>query len=71
LEEEIMENKTCPNCGGEVVWDDYYGRRIDWNRLLDAPFIEKTGDIYRCQNEDCGLYWHTVGDSDWIEGYPC
>ena len=61
----------CPECGGELKWDDYFGHIVGWNHLHNEPRIAHEGDIYRCQNEDCQMWWHALGSDELREGYPC
>jgi hypothetical protein len=63
--------ETCPTCGGELKWVDYFGRWTKWNQFRNEPVIEHEGDIYKCQNEECQECWHTLGDSELKQGYPC
>lgn len=60
----------CTYCGEELNCIDYYG--------LGNPFRSdfiKQGDIYRCENEECEMYYehfHTRDNGDELhEGYPC
>ena len=64
----------CPYCQQELLWEDYFGT---WG-TAGFPGIEKKGDIYRCDNEECeseifNYLYHTylIGPDNLIEGYPC
>ena len=58
----------CPYCEKELDWHDWYGTKM-WS---SSP--KKSGDIYRCQNEECEVfdeYFYTDGNGEVHEGYPC
>ncbi len=63
----------CPYCNQELVWHDYFGN-LDHNTISG---INKKGDIYKCQNEECksetfNYYFYTrLNDDSLQEGYPC
>jgi hypothetical protein len=57
----------CPYCGEELAWHDYYGPRVDGR-------IQKRGDIYKCENEECDAYeqhFYTDQREELHDGYPC
>jgi len=56
----------CPECDNELVYDDYFG---NWR----GNRIEKKGEIYKCDNEDCEEYYFYISDNDnkLHNGYPC
>lgn len=59
----------CPYCEEELNYHDYYGRGIP-----GREGFEKTGDIYKCENEDCEMFdenFYTDKQNDLHEGYPC
>lgn len=69
---------TCPICGGELEYEDYYGR------ILAHQDGEVIGDIWRCpngvkQDGSCesegfrvaGAYHSTRRTGELCEGYPC
>ena len=65
----------CPYCGNKLHYHDYYGKnlRLDSFDKPKSGFV-KSGDIYRCDNEDCEMfdeYFYTYEGSDLQEGYPC
>jgi len=60
----------CPSCGYELHQEDVFGR------LFPHQDGKVLGIIYKCYNEDCGMYeshfYTYVSDSDNLhEGYPC
>ena len=66
----------CPYCGEEMVCDDYYGRRVYAEHYYTYPqsWIEKEGDVYKCNNEECEAYQQSFYDDskgNLYEGYPC
>jgi hypothetical protein len=65
----------CPHCGSEIVHWDVYGRNLSLDSLGHVrPGFQKSGDIYKCCNEDCDIgIWHTRVDSEdeLREGMPC
>jgi hypothetical protein len=65
----------CPSCGSELQWDDVFGRNLHIDALgRIRPGFIKTGDIYRCPNEECeSHWWYTLDDDDnnLYDGYPC
>lgn len=72
---DLME---CPYCGEELRWIDYYGhtRYSEHYWIYPHSWIEKEGDIYQCQNEECESqvfngHFYDRCDSDLREGYPC
>jgi hypothetical protein len=67
---------NCPYCGAELTLDDYYGKTQHAEHYWIYPhsWIEKEGDIFKCNNEDCGAYqetFYTDKQGDLHEGYPC
>lgn len=65
----------CPVCEHELIHWDIYGRNLHLDSLdrIKPGFI-KSGDIYKCPNEECESerIWHTRGNSDELyEGMPC
>lgn len=60
----------CPYCEEELNCTDYYGR----GNPNSFDFV-KTGDIYKCENEECEMYnesQHTRDDSGELhDGFPC
>ena len=68
----------CPYCGEELQCIDYYGHTRYAERYWIYPrsWIEKEGDIYQCQNEECESqtfngHFYDRCDGDLREGYPC
>jgi hypothetical protein len=69
----------CPYCGNELIWNDYFGKikHSEHYWLYPQSWIEKRGDIYKCENEDCdsgvfNSFFYTYGNNDELkEGYPC
>jgi hypoxanthine phosphoribosyltransferase len=66
----------CPYCGSDLKWHDYYGKKqyADHYYIYPQSWIEKTGDIYKCNNEECESYeqdFYTDKQGDLHEGYPC
>lgn len=59
----------CLYCEEELDYHDFYGFAIG------RPEFQKSGDIYKCGNEDCEFegHFHTKNnnDSELYEGYPC
>ena len=66
----IMHPEECPDCGGDLKYDDYFGHRIGWNHFHNEPIISHEGDIYWC--EDCQEWFHVLlSDGELRAGYPC
>jgi len=66
----------CLCCGEELKYEDYYGRNMHLDNFgFVKDGFEKTGDIYKCDNEECEMYgeyfYVLVGDYEVREGYPC
>lgn len=66
----------CLCCGEELTWHDYYGKRKVAEHYYSSPqsWIEKEGDIYKCENENCESYeghFYTDSQDNLYEGYPC
>jgi hypothetical protein len=66
----------CPYCNTELEYDDYFGFREGWNKLLNEPKISNEGDIYKCTNDKClseafNYYFYDFCDGILMEGYPC
>lgn len=66
----------CPYCEFELKYHDYYGKKrfADHYYLYPQSWIEKEGDIYICDNEDCenyGQHFYTDQRNELKEGYPC
>lgn len=60
----------------ELTWRDFYGKHR-WEMGLGVTGMrdhwEKSGDIYKCENEECPgyeLHFHTR-NGELIEGFPC
>ena len=65
-----MSDLSCPECGNELEYKDYFGKRTEWNEWLNEPIISHEGDIYYC--ETCEQSYYTVDGVNGIhEGYPC
>jgi len=67
---------NCPYCNGELNCFDYYGKRKVAEHYYTHPqsWIEKEGNIYKCDNEECeGYEQHFYSDvnENLYEGYPC
>ena len=72
------DSMECPYCGEELRWIDYYGRTRSSEHYWIYPhsWIEKEGDIYQCQNEECESqvfngHFYDHCDGGLREGYPC
>ena len=67
----------CPICGNELKCIDYFGttRYAEHYYTYPQSWIEKKGDIYQCQNEECdgfqNKYWSYIDSDELHEGYPC
>ena len=67
----------CPTCKEELKVIDYFGFTKHAEHYWEHPqsWIDKKGDIYQCQNEECEGYqekFYTYENSDELhEGYPC
>lgn len=68
----------CPYCGEELRCIDYYGhtKYSEHYWIYPHSWIEKEGDIYQCQNEECDSqvfngHFYDRCDGDLREGYPC
>jgi len=66
----------CPYCGCELKCTDYYGKRQIAEHYWQYPqsWIEKEGDIFKCDNEACEMYqesFYTDSRDELYEGYPC
>jgi hypothetical protein len=61
----------------KLKWIDYFGKTkyAEHYWIYPQSWIEKEGDIYQCQNEECPDYqekYYTHGNNDELhEGYPC
>lgn len=72
-----MSAHECPHCGQELVYHDYFGKvkYADHYYLYPQSWIEKTGEIFKCKNEDCEAFdeHFYAYDADGVlhEGYPC
>lgn len=65
------ELMNCPECGQELEYSDYYGP-MKKDNYWTPSYIERVGDIYHCQNEECeGHHFHTDSNEELHEGYPC
>ena len=42
----------CPYCGKELVYHDWYGRKIPGEHYWILPTWQKEGDIFKCPNYD-------------------
>ncbi len=65
----------CLYCQQELTCEDFYGKNLRLDNLgkIKEGFI-KTGDIYRCQNEECDYFdehFYTDSQGNLHEGYPC
>ena len=60
----------CESCNEKLEWHDWFGKNMKFNGGGD-----KTGDIYKCHNEECDYYnqaFHTRNSGGGlIEGMPC
>lgn len=64
---------TCPECYEDMAWVDYYGTRRK-DHYWTESYIEKVGDIWRCNNEEgdcCDEYFYTDKNGKLHRGYPC
>lgn len=68
----------CPYCGNELELHDYYGKVQYAEHYYSYPrsYIKKTGDIYKCLNEECesevfNYLFYTDSNDNLHEGYPC
>jgi hypothetical protein len=68
----------CPYCGEELTYHDYYGKikHADHYYIYPQTWIERTGDIYKCPNEECesevfNYLFYTDKHENLHEGYPC
>ena len=68
----------CPYCEQELNWHDYYGKKkyADHYYIYPQSWIEKEGDIYKCENEECesgcfNYLFYTDKRGNLHEGYPC
>lgn len=66
----------CPYCEEELLRIDYYGytKYSEHYWIYPRSWIEKEGNIYQCQNDECERfcdYFYDRCDGDLIEGYPC
>ena len=71
-----MDNPACPVCGVELVNTDYFGKLMHSPNYYDThSWIEKKGEIYQCNNEECEVfqnnYWTHEKSDELHEGYPC
>lgn len=67
---------NCPYCDEELIYQDYYGKlkHPEHYWIYPRSWIERAGDIYKCENEDCEAYeqhFYTDQNDDLYEGYPC
>lgn len=79
---ELLERSyylmECPYCNKELNCVDYYGytRYSEHYWIYPHSWIEKEGDIFQCDNEECQSqcfsgYFYDKNDEYLIEGYPC
>ena len=68
---------VCPNCGEELKYYDYFGKvkHADHYYLHPQSWIEKTGEIFKCINENCDSfdeYFYSYNNDNIVHsGYPC
>jgi hypothetical protein len=67
----------CPYCGEELNYEEYYGKH-NWEMGPGVTGMrdwwDKTGDIYKCKNEECDAYeqhFYTDKQDNLHEGYLC
>jgi len=66
----------CPICSVDLSCIDYFGKvkYAEHYWIYPQSWIEKEGDIYKCNNEDCEGFqevYHTHGNSNELhDGHP-
>jgi hypothetical protein len=66
----------CLGCNIELKCIDYYGKIKHANNYYTYPqsWIEKEGDIFKCENEECEFYdeyFYSDKQNNLKQGYPC
>lgn len=64
----------CPYCNEELNYQSFYYKGNYEAYEKGYAGIEKLGDIYQCNNENCRAYeqhFYTDMQGNLHEGYPC